>query len=225
MEFLIDTANLEFISQYINKLPISGVTTNPSIIKKENNIDFWTHFKEVKNLTGGKRTLHIQVTTNHLEDIMKEAEYIVERLGKDVYIKIPVTIEGLNAINLLKKRGYSITATAIYTKLQGLLAMEAGADYIAPYYNRMQNLDINSDEVISIFANNIEKYNYNTKILAASFKNLMQVNNAIKYGAQAITLPKELFIDIFKMPAINKAVADFRNDWDEMYKGANIYDL
>ena len=122
-------------------------------------------------------------------------------------------MEGLAAIKTLKKDNFNITATAIYTKMQGFLAMEAGADFIAPYYNRMQNLDINSDETISSFAQAIARYGYSTRILAASFKNMGQVNRAIECGAQSVTLGPEIMLDAFKMPSIAKAVEDFHTDW------------
>lgn len=213
MKYLFDTANLALIEQYANRLPIDGITTNPSIIKKEGKIDFWQHFARIREIIGKEKTLHIQVTTNSCEDIIKEAHAIYEKIDSDVYIKIPVTIDGLAAIKQLKQENFKITATAIYTKMQGFLAMEADADYIAPYYNRMQNLDIDSDETIRAFADMIAKYNYSTQILAASFKNMGQVNRAIANGAQTVTLAPEIMLDAFKMPSIKKAVDDFHSDW------------
>ena len=213
MKYLFDTANIELIEKYANKLPIAGITTNPSIIKKEGKIDFFAHFAKIREIIGKEKSLHIQVTTNTEEEIICEAYTICDRIDKDVYIKIPVTVEGLAAIKTLKKDNFNITATAIYTKMQGFLAMEAGADFIAPYYNRMQNLDINSDETISSFAQAIARYRYSTRILAASFKNMGQVNRAIECGAQSVTLGPEIMLDAFKMPSIAKAVEDFHTDW------------
>lgn len=213
MKYLFDTANIELIEKYANKLPIVGITTNPSIIKKEGKIDFFAHFAKIREIIGKEKSLHIQVTTNTEEEIICEAYTICDRIDKDVYIKIPVTVEGLAAIKTLKKDNFNITATAIYTKMQGFLAMEAGADFIAPYYNRMQNLDINSDETISSFAQAIARYGYSTRILAASFKNMGQVNRAIECGAQSVTLGPEIMLDAFKMPSIAKAVEDFHTDW------------
>lgn len=213
MKYLFDTANLELIEKYANRLPIAGITTNPSIIKKEGKIDFWTHFTQIREIIGKKKTLHIQVTCTSTDDIIKEACSIYDKIDNEVYIKIPVTVEGLDAIAKLKKANFKITATAIYTKMQGFLAMEAGADFIAPYYNRMQNLDIDSDATIRAFADMIDKYKYSTQILAASFKNMGQVNRAIEDGAQTVTLAPEIMLDAFKMPSIKKAVDDFHSDW------------
>lgn len=222
MKYLFDTASLDLIKKYANNLPIYGITTNPSILKKEGSFDFFNHFQEIKNIIGDSKTLHIQVTTDTCDEMIQEANAICDKLGKKTYIKIPVTFEGLKAISQLKKDDYNITATAIYSKTQGLLAMESGADYIAPYYNRMHNLDIDSNKTILTFANVISNYNYKTKILAASFKNIHQVNCAIECGAHEVTLSPDILLEAFKMPSINKAIIDFRKDWVSIFGDTSI---
>ena len=97
MKYLFDTANVELIEKYANKLPIAGITTNPSIIKKEGKIDFFAHFVKIREIIGREKSLHVQVTTNTEEEIICEAYAICDRIDKDVYIKIPVTVEGLAA--------------------------------------------------------------------------------------------------------------------------------
>ena len=124
-----------------------------------------------------------------------------------------MTTEGLKAIKQLKQEGFQITATAIYTSLQGLLALEAGADYLAPYYNRMENLNTNPLEVIDQLALAIERKHSQAKILAASFKNVGQVTSALAHGAQAVTASPAIYEAGFANSAIAKAVADFANDW------------
>jgi transaldolase len=226
MEYMFDTVNIEEIKLYSEFFPITGVTSNPSIIKQVGKIDFFNHFKEIRQIIGINKSLHIQVLAEDYEGIMAEAKAILKNVDDKVFIKVPVTEEGLKAIRDLKAKGIGVTATAIYTKVQGLLAMEAGADFIAPYYNRMENMDINPCEVISTFAQMIEKYNYSTKILAASFKNMGQVNAAFECGAQTATLQPALLHDAFKMPAIKKAVEDFATDWKTVFgEGVSIVDL
>jgi len=100
---------------------------------------------------------------------------------------------------------------------QGLLAIEAGADYLAPYYNRMENLNIDSAQVISQLASAIERNHSSSKILAASFKNVAQVNRAFKEGTQAITAGADVFEAAFGMPSIAKAVDDFEADWSTVH--------
>lgn len=146
-----------------------------------------------------------------------DAHAILENVDNKVYVKVPVTEEGLKAIRILKSEGVGITATAIYTTTQGLLAMESGADYIAPYYNRMENMNIDPRTVIQSFAQMIDTYNYNTVILAASFKNIAQVNESFMCGAQTATMDVDILRVAMSMPAIQKAVDDFAADWDSVY--------
>lgn len=225
MEYMFDTANIELIEEGIKIFPITGVTSNPSILKKEGKIDFFNHFRKIREIIGMDKTLHIQVVAEDCEGILKEAKAILENVDDKVCIKIPVNAEGLKAIKILKAQGVSVTATAIYTVAQGLLAMEAGADFIAPYFNRMENMSINPREVIKAFADMIEKYNYPTKILAASFKNIGQVNDSFAAGAQTATMAPEILLDSLKMPAIQKAVDDFAADWEAVFGKVSITDL
>jgi transaldolase len=226
MEYMFDTANIDEIKYFSEFFPITGVTSNPSIIKQIGKIDFFKHFNEIRQLIGMNKSLHIQVLSKEYEGIMAEAEAILKNVDDKVFIKVPVTEQGLKAIRVLKAKGVGITATAIYTKVQGLLAMESGADFIAPYFNRMENMDIDPREVITTFAQMIEKYDYPTKILAASFKNMRQVNAAFECGAQTATVQPALLHDVFKMPAIQKAVDDFAADWESVFgKDVSILDL
>lgn len=225
MEYMFDTANIELIEEGVKIFPITGVTSNPSILKKEGKIDFFNHFRKIREIIGMDKTLHIQVVAEDCEGILKEAKAILENVDDKVCIKIPVNVEGLKAMKILKAQGVSITATAIYTVAQGLLAMEAGADFIAPYFNRMENMSINPREVIKAFADMIEKYNYPTKILAASFKNIGQVNDSFAAGAQTATMAPEILLDALKMPAIQKAVDDFAADWEAVFGKVSITDL
>lgn len=213
MEFLLDSLNLEAIKKWQEILPLAGVTSNPSIAKKEGKIDFFQRLKEVRRIIGLDASLHVQVVAKDYQGILRDAQKIRQETDEQIYIKIPVTPDGLAAIKTLKTQGYNITATAIYTTMQGLLAISAGADYLAPYYNRMENLSIDSGQVIKELAQAIERMGSSSKILAASFKNVAQVTNALAQGAQTVTAGPDVFEAAFAMPSIDKAVADFAADW------------
>ncbi len=226
MEFLLDTANLEDIKHYAEIVPIAGVTSNPSIVKKEGNVDFFAHMKTIRDIIGQDKSLHVQVVATDYEGILKDAEAILEKIDKDVFVKVPVSSEGLKAIKTLKARGVNVTATAIYTKFQAYLAIAAGADYLAPYFNRMENLNIDAEEVIREVAKEIERTNSHSKILAASFKNVGQVNTALEAGAQASTMGVDIIKQAFAMPSISKALSDFTADWESVHgKNVTIADL
>jgi TalC/MipB family fructose-6-phosphate aldolase len=225
MQYILDTVSLLDVKRCNEFLPISGVTSNPSIIKQCGMTDFYGHFQAIRDTIGLEKTLHVQVIGQDYDAIMKDAHAILDRIGHDVYIKIPVTMHGLKAIKALKKESVRITATAVYQTAQALLALEAGADYVAPYYNRMMNMEIDADRVIGDTAAMIAKYGYQTQILAASFKNMAQVNRAFEMGAQAATLQPQLLYDIFEMPAIQKAVDAFSEDWKKAFGSKTPADL
>ncbi|MEG1427987.1 MAG: transaldolase family protein, partial [Oscillospiraceae bacterium] len=122
MELLLDTANLEELAFGLSAFPICGITSNPTILKREGGVDLYAHLKKIKALAGA-RSLHVQVVSEKTADIVEEAHCILDRLGADTYIKIPVSQEGVPAIKALAKEGVKITATAIYTTMQGILAL------------------------------------------------------------------------------------------------------
>ena len=205
--------------------PYTGVTSNPSIIKSEGKIDFFPHFREIRRIIGMERSLHIQTLSASCEGILEEAQAILTNIDESVFIKIPATEAGLEAMQILKKQGIGITATAIYSKIQGYMAINAGADFIAPYYNRMENMDIDSADTISSFAKMIHAKSAKTKILAASFKNIAQVYKAFAAGAQTVTLQPGLLHDAFGTAAIQKALDDFIKDWKSVYGEQSILDM
>lgn len=222
MKLILDTANIKKIKEYLTYLPVDGVTTNPSILKKEGNIDFVEHMKEIRSLIGPDKSLHIQIIASDYEGMVKDARRIVELIDKDVYIKIPVSKAGLAAIKTLKSEGFNITATAIYSEIQALIATELGADYLAPYVNRMSNLNTDPYEVINNVAYNIANTNSETRILAASFKNVDQVLKAVQAGSTHVTVGADV-VDLFLANAnIDKAVTDFGNDWNSVHGNFEI---
>jgi len=225
MEYLLDTAHLESIEKYLQYFPVSGVTSNPTIVKKEGKIDFFSHMNTIRKMIGKSRSLHIQVSAKDHEGMMKDADAILNRVDADVYIKVPVTMEGLKTIQALKSRGVRVTGTAVYTKTQGLIAMEAGADYLAPYFNRIENNDGDPEEVISSFADMIAEYGYPTKILAASFKNAGQIDRAFLAGAQAATFDPAIMESALSQAVILSAVDQFGQDWKSVFGEKNISEI
>lgn len=218
MEFLLDTVNLEKISYYNEHLSLAGVTSNPSILKKDGiKGDLFEHFRKIRMIFGSDRQLHVQVTGCSFDEMEADAKRIVTELGNDVYIKVPTNLAGLKTMKSLKKQGLRVTATAIYTEFQAYQALNVGADYLAPYYNRMLNQGIDAAQIIENVAKRIGKEGLESKILAASFHNVDQVNQAIRSGAQAVTVGLTVVEDAFEMPAISKAIADFKTDWEKLY--------
>ena len=146
-----------------------------------------------------------------------DEDAFIEKVYSNVFVNVPVTLECLKAMKAMKAKGIPITGTVVYSKQQGFLAMEAGADYIAPYFNRMENLGIDPDDVIASLAEMIALYGYPTQILAASFKNAGQVDRAFLAGAQTATMDPSILISAISQPHIDGAVEQFMNDWKAVH--------
>lgn len=217
MEILFDTANLADIEALTPYYPVSGVTTNPTIIKAEGRIDFYNHFRRIREIIGTGRTLHIQVLAQTADGIVADAHRLLDQVDDQVFVKIPTTEQGIRAMRLLKDEGIGVTATAIYSKTQGMLAIAAGADYIAPYFNRMESLDIDTSATIKSLAKFIDRHGASCKIMAASFKNVAQVSAAFEAGAAAVTLPPALLRASLAAPDVTQAVKAFADDWYETF--------
>ena len=174
MKLIIDDAHMDLIKRVYEFYPVDGVTTNPSILAKSGRNPYEV-LKEIREFIGKEAELHVQVISRNAEGMTEEAERIVKELGENTYVKIPSVPEGFKAIKILKQRGINITATAIYTPMQAFLAAKCGADYAAPYINRIDNMGYNgilvAKNIHDIFKNNGLK----TEVLAASFKNSQQI--------------------------------------------------
>lgn len=215
MELILDTANIEDIKDLHTHLCLDGVTTNPSIISKEGK-DFENIIKEIDEIVGKDTPIHAQVISKKFEDMMEEALYI-SKLRENMYVKIPVTKEGLRAIKELKKQNIKITATAIFTAHQGFLAAKAGADYVAPYVNRIDNISGDGVNVVKDLVNIINSYNLNTKVVAASFKNAQQVLDLMKVGVHSATIPADICRTMMAHPLTDWSVDKFIEDWSNTF--------
>lgn len=224
MELLLDTANLEAIRKYHDYYAVTGVTTNPTILSREKG-PFFETYERIRSIIGQQKQLHVQVTAPTCEKMMKEAEVITSRLGKDVYIKVPVVEEGVKAMKLLKEDGFYVTATAVVSVQQAFLAGSVGADYVAPYVNRMANLNIDPYEAVARIRNLFDGQNIPTKILGASFKNTQQVMQTYESGAEAVTVAPDLLTTMCSNAVTDLWVSNFDKDWVSLYGNRRIYEL
>ncbi|MCV2394272.1 fructose-6-phosphate aldolase [Actinotalea sp. M2MS4P-6] len=219
---MFDTTNLADIERFGEVFPYTGVTSNPTILKRDGQREVLATFREIRRIIGAERSLHVQVVATDRDDMVKEAETILRKVDEAVYVKVPTTEEGLAAMQILKRQGVGVTATAVYTKLQGFMAIAAGADFIAPYYNRVANLDVNARELIGSLAEMIDRHGSATKILAASFSSIAQVNAALMSGAHVVTVAPRLLHDAYSSATLERAVADFADDWRQVAGDTSI---
>ena len=224
MLYLIDTADLDAIKKCSEYFPVSGVTTNPTIISREKT-DFRTLLYSIREIIGDDKMLHVQATATEADDIVKEAELVKNVVRGNFYIKIPITREGLRAASICKDKGIGVTMTAIFTQQQALIAAKAGADFVAPYINRLDNIVSDGVRVVEEISDIFKNYDIKTKILAASFKTVEQVHKVSMSGAHAITINPDLFDMLIYHPLTYYAIDDFSKDWESVYGEDKVSDL
>ena len=215
MKFIIDDADIEKIRELYATFAVDGVTTNPTILAKSGKQPFEV-LKEIRDFIGPEAELHVQVVSADAEGMVEEAHRIREELGINTYVKVPTTKEGLKAMKALKKDGTNVTATAIYTQMQAYLAGKAGADYAAPYVNRIDNLGANGVKTAKDIHDIFKKNGLKTEVLAASFKNSQQVLELCQYGIGASTISPDVIEGLIKNDSVTMAVSAFVKDFEEL---------
>lgn len=215
MKLIIDDAHIDQIKKIYEFYPVDGVTTNPSILVKSGRKPYEV-LREIREFIGSEAELHVQAVAKTAEGMIEDAHRIIAELGTNTYVKIPAVPEGFKAMKELNKEGILITATAIYTPLQGFLAGKCGASYAAPYINRIDNMGYNGIQVAKQMHDIFKKNNLKTEVLAASFKNSQQVLELCEYGVGASTVAPEVIERLVKNQAITAAIEDFVKDFETL---------
>ena len=213
MKFIIDDADIAKIKDIYNTFAVDGVTTNPSILAKSGRQPYEV-LTEIREFIGSDAELHVQVIAQDAEGMVRDGHRIVEVLGKNTYVKVPTTKEGLRAMKMLHGEGIRVTATAIYTRMQAFLAAKAGADYAAPYVNRIDNLGGDGVKTAQDIHDIFRKNGLNCQVLAASFKNSQQVQELCEYGIGAATISPDVIEALIKNDSVTMAVEAFVKDFE-----------
>ena len=224
MIYILDTADIEAIKHCNEFYPLAGVTTNPSIISKENT-EFWKLVKEIRSIIGEEKMLHVQTVQTKADKIVEEAKLLKKELGGELFVKIPIGEEGLKATMELKKLGIGVTMTAIFTPAQALIAAKAGASFVAPYVNRLDNIIGDGTEVVAQIVELLENYDLDCKVLAASFKNAEQVHKCALYGCHSVTVSADIMKTLISHPMTDAAIVGFEKDWKRVYGNKTILDF
>lgn len=212
MELYIDDANTAEIRRLIDLYPVDGVTTNPTIISRTGR-DPVEVLKEIRSILGPDAVIFAQAVPTDAEGIIRDAHALLRLLGEHTVVKIPSIPEGFKAIRLLHREGIATCGTVVYTPMQAYLAAKAGADYVAPYVNRIDNMGFDGTEIVKKMQMILGLHHYETKILAASFKNSQQVLDLCAFGIRAVTCAPAVIDGFVKNAAIDAAVRDFQNDF------------
>ena len=220
MELYLDTADLTAITRLSRILPLAGVTTNPSIVAASGR-PLRELIPALRELLGPQARLFAQVLATDAEQMVKEAEQLRE-LDSNLVVKVPVNHEGLAALKRLKQCGIPTLGTAVYSPLQGLLSALAGADYVAPYVNRIDAQGGDGIKSVIELQQLLELHAPHAKVLAASFKTPRQALDCLLAGTEAITLPADIAEQMLGSPAVDSAIARFIGDWHSAYGSAAL---
>ena len=212
MKFCIDDADVAQIRRICEYYPVDGVSTNPSILARTGRNPYEV-LREIRSVIGEDGELFVQVISDDAEGMVREARRITAELGSRTLIKIPCVPEGFRAMKLLRREGIRFIGTAVYTAMQGFLAAKCGAEYVAPYVNRIDNMGFDGVRVAKDIHDAIEANGLDSGLLAASFKNSQQVLELIEYGVKAVTVSPDVIDGFVKNAAINDAVSRFRSDF------------
>ncbi len=224
MEYILDTADIEAIRHCNEFYPLSGVTTNPSIIAKQNR-DFWEIVKDIRAIIGPDKLFFAQTVQTTADKIVEEAKLMNDKCGGNFCVKIPICEEGLKATMELSKLGIKVLMTAIFTPAQALIAAKAGANYVAPYVNRLDNIIGDGCEVVAQIVEQFEIYDLPCKVLAASFKNAEQVHKCALAGCHFVTVTADVLKSVITHPMTDAAVDGFAKDWKSVYGEKTILDF
>ncbi|MFT4274640.1 MAG: fructose-6-phosphate aldolase [Pantoea sp.] len=211
MELFLDTVDVASVKRLARIFTLAGVTTNPSIVASGRKpVD--VVLPELQDALGGKGRLFAQVMAQHSEQMVEDAIKL-RSIIKDIVVKVPVTAEGLAAIKLLRAEGIPTLGTAVYGASQGLLSALAGAEYVAPYVNRIDAQGGDGIQAVKDLQQLLKLHAPRSKVLAASFKTPRQALDCLLAGCESITLPLDVAEQILTAPAVAAAVEKFEKEW------------
>ena len=214
MKLFIDTANIDEIKRAKELGVIDGVTTNPSLIAKENT-DFKNLILNICNIINGP--ISVEVLSKNTENMIKEAEGLAE-IHENIVVKLPMSEEGLKATKELFKKGIKINVTLIFSPLQALLAAKAGATYVSPFIGRLDDISHYGMEIVERIVEIFNNYGFESEVIVASIRNPLHVLESALIGADIATVPFKVIEQIMKHPLTDIGIEKFSSDWEKFQK-------
>ncbi|MGI6173810.1 MAG: transaldolase family protein [Christensenellales bacterium] len=224
MLYFADSCNAQDVARLLEKFPIDGVTTNPTIVAREKG-DLGDLLADIREAIGPEMPLFVQTMQEKWQDMVREAYAIHDYVGGAFIVKLPATPDGLRATRELKERGMQAALTAVFSPQQALLAAKCGADYVALYINKLEDTATDGASVLARMKNLLHADYPATKLLAASFRNAEQVVRVCECGADAVTLPVPFYEKLMWHPLTDAALAKFRENWSDAYGDDTPLDL
>lgn len=210
MKFFIDTANLDEIKEANDLGLLDGVTTNPSLVAKEGDVDFNEHIAKICEIVKGD--VSAEVTALDAKGMLKQGRELA-KIAPNVVIKCPLTLEGLKATRTFRDEGTKVNVTLCFSAAQALLAAKAGATYISPFIGRLDDIGINGMDLIRDIVQIYDNYGFETEVLAASIRHPMHVIEAALAGADVSTIPFKTLTQLVSHPLTDKGLDSFLSDW------------
>ena len=214
MKFFLDTANVKQIKEAAGWGILDGVTTNPSLVAKEN-AKFEDLIKEICGIVLGP--VSVESVSTKAEDIIEESRRLAA-LADNIVVKIPICLEGLRATKVLSQEGIHVNTTLIFSSTQALLAAKAGTRYVSPFVGRLDDISHEGmnivDEIVTIYDN----YGIDTEIIVASIRHPLHVVEAAMMGADIATIPFGVIEKLVKHPLTDIGMDKFLSDWKKVKK-------
>jgi transaldolase len=214
MKIFIDTANLEKIKEVNSWGILDGVTTNPSLVAKENT-DLETLVKEICGIVEGP--ISAEVMSVNAGDMVAEARRL-SALHRNIVIKVPMTEEGLKATKALAEEDIKVNMTLVFSTAQALLAAKAGARYISPFVGRLDDVGQDGMKLIAEIMNMLDNYDFDTEVIVASVRDPVHVVQAVQLGAHIATIPYDILKKMFLHPLTDIGIKRFQDDWAKVPK-------
>lgn len=209
MKIFLDTANLKQIKEAASWGIVDGVTTNPTLLSKED-MKFEELIKKICRVISGP--VNVECVSTKSKDIIKEGRELA-KLADNIVLKIPICVEGLKAIKVLSGEGIQVNTTLIFSPTQALLAAKAGARYVSPFIGRLDDISHEGmdlvDKIIAIFGN----YGLETEVIVASIRHPLHVVDAALVGADIATIPFVVLDKMVKHPLTDIGMEQFLKDW------------
>jgi transaldolase len=215
MKFFIDTANIEEIRKAVDMGMVDGVTTNPSLIARENKT-FEEIIKEICQVVDGP--VNAEVIGLDAETMVREGRELA-KIHANIVVKIPMTTDGLKAVKQLAAEKIKTNVTLVFSASQALMAAKAGASYVSPFVGRLDDISQNGMDLVSDIMNIFDNYGYATEVIVASIRNPNHVVDSALLGAHIATIPFKVIAQLARHPLTDLGVEQFLADWEKRTQG------
>ncbi len=212
MKIFLDTANIEKIKEAKDWGILDGVTTNPTLVSREGK-NFETIIREILKVVDGPVSL--EVISKNWEGMVKEARKLAS-YGKNVVVKIPMTVDGLKATKVLSSDGINVNTTLIFSPTQSILAAKAGTRYLSPFIGRLDDISSYGMDLVRDIIQILENYSFPCEVIVASVRHPMHVLEAALLGADIVTMPFEVLQKLVKHPLTDIGIERFLKDWEKL---------